>query len=179
MNANSLYTTPTDKNRYYGTPELYINGFWVSLLCILGFRTIVPNQPKIKQILDYFYMILMYSQDGFERDDLPDHITAIKVLRDLGLININQVRSLFVFLDKNKNKVNQAELRRVLKSLPLYKIRPNSFYAKDINNFMDGKKTLEQITHQLFTYNSTIKRISGFVEQYGNIIRNDLLKNKG
>lgn len=174
---NSLYTTQDQKQRYYNNPEMYINGFWISLLCTLGFKIIKPNHATLNQQLNRFYMTLFYSQDGFVDDTLPDHIIAIKVLRELNIINFIQCKSLFTFLDKNKTNINQADLRKVLKSLPFYKIRPNSFYSNEINDFLNGKKKLEQIIYRLFLFNSNY-RISEFINKYGILFRNDLIKEK-
>jgi hypothetical protein len=171
---NGLYSTEQEKKRYYNNQEAVINGFWVSLLGILGIRIIKPDNVKMNQILNRSYMTMIYSQDFYNNDNLPDHIIAIKVLRELEIINFNQSKSLFSFLDKSK-KINQKELRNILKGLPLYKIRPNSFISNAIYDFLSGKKDLEFITHRLFIYNENNK-YSQMVQEFGNLYRNDLIK---
>lgn len=176
MSYNTLFNNIDQKRRYYSTPDLYVNGFWISLLCTLGFKIVKPNQARLNQILNRYYMTMLYSQDQFSDDSLPDFIISIKVLRELNIINFAQTKSLFSFLDKNKKSVNQKDLRAVLKLLPFYKLRPNSFYSNDLNEFLNGKKDLEQITYKLFMYNSTVNMVSPFVNEYGILLRSELLK---
>jgi hypothetical protein len=172
---NGLYSTLEQKKKYYNNSDAHINGFWCSLLGILGIRIIKPKNVKMNQVLNRSYMTLIYSQDFYTNDDLPDHIISIKVLRELNIINLVQSKSLFTFLDKNKTTINQNELRAVLKSLPLYKIRPNSFISDVVYDFMNGKRDLEFITHRLFIYNQT-QNLSDMFNEFGNLYRNDLLQ---
>lgn len=174
---NGLYSNMEQKKRYYNTPELYINGFWVSLLCTLGFKIIKPQFPQLNQFLNKNYLMMLYSQDGFVDDNLPDFIISIKVLRELNIINQLQTKTIFLFLDdcKNYKTIDQNKLRRILKLLPIYKIRPNNFISDYILKFLSGKKDLEFIVNRLFVYNQT-NNISSFVNEYGTLIRSELNK---
>lgn len=177
---NGLYANLQQKKLYYNTPERYINGFWVSVLGILGLTVIKkPVNAPLKQLLDRNYIIMAYSLDGATNDDLPDFLVAIKVLRELGIINGGHVQNLFKFFDSCRSKsfswISQNELRRVLKLLPMYKIRPNSFIADSIYDFLSGKVDLEFIVYRLFQFNEQ-EHYSAVFSKYGDLLRNDLLK---
>jgi hypothetical protein len=178
---NGLYSNLQQKKLYYNTPERYINGFWVSVLGILGLTVIKPTNAPLKQLLDRNYITMLYSLDGYTNDDLPDFLVAIKVLRELGIINGGQVQNLFKYFDKCRSKsfswISQNELRRVLKLLPMYKIRPNSFIADSVYDFLSGKVDLEFIVYRLFQFNEQ-EHYSQMFSKYGDLIRNDLLKYK-
>lgn len=176
---NGLYSNLQQKKKYYSSPELYINGFWVSLLGIIGIRIIKPTSTPLKQLLDRNYTTLLYTQDSFVDDTLPDYLISIKVLRELGVINVEQTRRLFTQLDKFRTtgfrNIHQGNLRNALKLLPIYKLRPNSFIADSVYDFLSGKTDLEFVTNRLFIYNEQ-SAVSGMISHWGNLYRTDIVK---
>jgi hypothetical protein len=177
--VNGLYSNLQQKKLYYNTPERYINGFWVSVLGILGLKIIKPGNAPLTQLLNRNYTMLLYSTDAFHDDTLPDYLIACKVIRELGIVSGGQTQNIFKFFDKCRansfRSISQNELRRVLKLLPIYKLRPNAFIADSVYDFLAGKVDLEFIANRLFIFNEQ-EKLSEMMTRYGGLLRNDLLK---
>jgi len=176
---NGLYSNLQQKKLYYNTPERYINGFWVSVLGILGMIIVKPGNAPLAQLLNRNYTMLLYSTDAFQDDSLPDYLIACKVIRELGIVSGGQTQNIFKFFDKCRSNsfrsISQNELRRVLKLLPIYKLRQNTFIADSVFDFLAGKVDLEFIANRLFIFNEQ-EKLSEMMSKYGGLIRNDLLK---
>lgn len=166
---NGLYSNQIEKQYYNNNPKLYIDGFWVSFLGLLGIR-LFTEDPAYVNYLNRNSNIMQY-QVTDDYDNLNDYLVSIKVLVDNNILNKFQAMSIFSYINdikNNKYKTNDSKLKSCLKNINIYKIPCNQEIMNKINNYIYGKYELKNLIVDVCKFNEKFKISKALLMFYQN-----------
>ena len=193
IKENSLWSNEKEAEDFFKSPTNLGDAFWIN---ILGFSALYDIDKKFPQLQRYFRSVTKddkqsdnIDSDIGDIDDIDDSsidlMLTIKLLNDQDLLRTIVVRELHRYLIRLKmrkaEKIDQNELRNILKKIPFAKVKTSSKIRPIISDFINGKSELNDILDPLFKYCWKLGICKEFIriaKRMRNVKDNEVVENK-
>jgi len=153
QNLNSLYEIDPE---WKSSPFKYVNGYWLSILGMLGIAQKFPDCPIIHNYLTKPQPITEEAMEEFG-DYYTDPIAAVKALYDNDIMKHftwNDYVNLFIEMAGNHyTKIDEDKIRDLTKEMIFVDIMPHHMIRELVEKFLKGEIGIEDCVEPLYKFN--------------------------
>ena len=150
ITENTLWNDNDSKTKFLASPTKIGNAFWIN---ILGFCALYDRDKDFSLL--HTYLNQKVQLQGITEDS-SDLMLIIKILHDKNLLNVavaKEITKLLALMKTRKiDKIDQALLRKLLKKIPVSKVKVSTLIKPYIVDFIKGNTTLEDLVDPLYTF---------------------------
>ena len=150
INENSFWVNDQQKDEFEKSPTRIGNSFWINFLGFAALYDMDKENTFLKQYLNQKVMI--NSVD----DKSGDLMLIIKILLYKNLIKGSVANEMTRFLARLKkrtdDKINQVLLRKMVKKVPVSKVKVSAKLKPFVTGFIRGEYSLEEIIDPFYNF---------------------------